>query len=111
MSSWPGQNGQDASSSGEGSSSFGRAAPGRMARAGAIATRRPVSSSTRRSVRAIEERCQQVDRCGKDDRRRLGRTELEQRLQVAELQGDWMILDHERRVLQPLARLELTLRV
>ena len=37
--------------------------------------------------------------------------DLEQRLQVAQLQRDRMLLDHERGVLQPLGRLELALGV
>ena len=39
------------------------------------------------------------------------RAELEQRLQVAQLQRDRVLLDHERRVLQPLGGLELALGV
>ena len=57
------------------------------------------------------ERLQHLDRRREDDRRRLRRAELEQRLQVAQLQRDRVRLDHERRVLQPLGGLELALGV
>src|SRR5438270_48571 len=60
---------------------------------------------------ALEERSDQVDRRREDDRRRVAGTKLEQRLQVAQLQGDRVRLDHDRRVLQLLGRLELALGV
>src|SRR5213075_2249595 len=49
----------------------------------------------------------QLDRRREDDCRRLRGAELEQRLQIAELERDRMIGDHDRRVLQPLGSLEL----
>src|SRR3954471_13923806 len=60
---------------------------------------------------SLEERLDQVDRCREDDRRRVGAADLEQRLQVAELECDRVLLDHERRVLELLRRLELALGV
>ena len=67
-----------------------RAACARAGRDHSDAARPGLVSGARRSVgrRALDERLDQVDRRREDDRRRLRRAELEQRLQVAELQRD-----------------------
>src|SRR5438067_11606285 len=62
-------------------------------------------------VAALQERLDQINRRREDDRRGARATDLEQRLQVAKLQRDRMLLDHERGILQPLRGLELALRV
>src|SRR4051794_10104575 len=65
----------------------------------------------RPAVALLEERLDQVDRRREDDRAGVRAADLQERLQVAQLQRDRMLLDHERRVFQPLRRLVLTLGV
>src|SRR5207253_8725528 len=62
------------------------------------------SFPTRRSsdLGALEERLDQVDRRREDDRRGVRAADLQERLQVAQLQRNGVLLDHERRVLEPL---------
>src|SRR2546421_1576620 len=74
----------------------------------------PDPGVARRSASAValfDKRSDQVDRRREDDRRRLRRAELEQRLQVAQLQRDRVAADRDRRVLQPLSGLVLALGV
>ena len=58
-------------------------------------------------VRELLERGEKVDRDRKDDRRVVGRSDLEQRLQVTQLNGDRLLGHDGRGVLQPLGRLVL----
>ena len=83
---------------------------------GATATSRPESGSVRRSraAAALEPSRNGVNRsigAGKTIVVECDAADLEQRLQVAQLQRDRVLLDHERRVLQPLGRLVLALGV
>src|SRR6266516_5361018 len=107
LSSRPSQKGHSSSSASVGSSANPASAPGRRRRFGATTTRRPESGSVRRSravvAAPLEERADQVDRGREDDRRRIrAASDLEQRLEVAQLERDRMLLDYESRVLQPL---------
>src|SRR4051812_46345201 len=62
-------------------------------------------------LRRLEQRLEQVDREREDDRRRLARAELEERLQIAQLQRGGVRAHDLRRVEEALGRLELALGV
>src|SRR4029077_5395579 len=59
----------------------------------------------------LEEVLDDVDWRRENDRRRRRATDFDQRLQVAQLQRDRVLLDHDRGVFQLLGRLELALGV
>ena len=85
------------------------ARPPPTARSGGSLWRRGAGVVGPRRVELRQQPREDVDRRREDDRRRVRRADLDQRLQVAELQRDRVRLDHHRRVLEPLGGLELAL--
>src|SRR5581483_7129876 len=87
----------------------------RPAPSGLRATDRVAYRATRAArvlvLSALEERLDEVHRRREDDRGGAAARDLEHRLQIAELECDRVVLDHERRILQLLRRLELALGV
>src|SRR5512139_1884445 len=80
-------------------------------RAAVLARRRLLCRVGTSRDQLVEERPDDVDGQREDDRRVLVRPELEQRLQVAKLQGGWALAQRVGRLAQLLGGLELSARI